>query len=830
MSGATHPNGGPVPPAFGGMVGLTEEHVALHASARRWVENHIDPKETKAGLDAGVESRPSFWDDVRGLGWLGLHLSADHGGEGYGLTELAVVLEELGRAAAPGPFLSTVLTSAVIDRTGTVAQRAAWLPGLADGSRLGAVAIPARGGREDGRGAPAGNDPAPAIGRRGPHGSIVVDGVVRPVLGAGLADLLVLPVAVATHTISASFAAGVAMGARLDTAAATLATGGVAEAAELAAAPHPGPWATCWCVIDPTDPGVEVRPLASADGTRRVAEVRLNGVTVLADEQLGAGAAVGVDGGGTVTAQIAELAAALSAAEAVGGLAWCVETAAAHAAARVQFGRPIGQFQAVKHRVAGMLLGLELTRAATWDAARALDDASDDIADRDTGGDPAAEASLAAAVAGAIAPAAYLDGAKDAVSVLGGICYTWEHDAHLHLKRASAMHHLLGGPHPWRARVAALALAGVRRTLSVALPPSAEPVRDEVRAFIASTKAGPKDTWTRAIADAGYQVPYWPPPWGRGAGPLEQLVIDEELDRARLRRPHLQVGGWVLPTLIAHGTREQQERWIRPTLHGEILWCQLFSEPEAGSDLASLTTRARRDDGRAGWVITGQKVWTTMAHVANWGILLARTDPDAPKHEGITCFILDMSSPGIDIRPLRELTGAELFNEVFLTDAFVPDDCVVGAVNAGWEAARTTLANERVSMGSGSSFGPGLEAVLALVASDAGEVVHDEIGALVATGEAIAVLGLRMTLKALGGARPGAEASVRKLLATEHEQHVQEVGLGLLGSEGATTDGAAAVWVNGFLGNRALSIAGGTSDIQRSVVAERLLGLPKDAD
>jgi len=293
------------------------------------------------------------------------------------------------------------------------------------------------------------------------------------------------------------------------------------------------------------------------------------------------------------------------------------------------------------------------------------------------------------------------------------------------------------------------------------------------------------------------------------------------------------VGAWVLPTLIAHGSIEQQERWIRPTLHGQILWCQLFSEPGAGSDLASLSTRAVRDEGRGGWVITGQKVWTTMAHLANWGILLARTDPAAPKHQGITCFILDMTAPGIEIRPLRELTGAELFNEVFFTDVFVPDDCVVGGVNQGWEAARTTLANERVSMGSGSSFGPGVESVLDLVrrhghGDDA--VVLDEIGAMVATGQAIAMLGLRMTLKALAGAKPGAEASVRKLLSTEHEQHVQEIGLALLGQAAAATDGEAALWVNGFLGNRALSIAGGTSDIQRNVVAERLLGLPKDPE
>ncbi|MEZ5141458.1 MAG: acyl-CoA dehydrogenase family protein [Acidimicrobiales bacterium] len=297
-----------------------------------------------------------------------------------------------------------------------------------------------------------------------------------------------------------------------------------------------------------------------------------------------------------------------------------------------------------------------------------------------------------------------------------------------------------------------------------------------------------------------------------------------------------------------------------------------------------------RDTTEGGWRLTGQKVWTTMAHLAQGGICLARTDPVAPKHEGITCFLVDMTSPGVDVRPLRELTGAELFNEVFLDDVLVPDDCVVGPVNGGWEAARTTLANERVSMGSGSSFGPGLESVVRLAGqrlaagdtgsaaadeeaaaavggvgdvatSDRGDVavegagvaaargepsttevavggadllaaspgaVRDQLGALVAEGQAVAVLGLRATLRALAGAEPGAEASVRKVLGVEHEQHVQEAGLALLGSAAAATDGEAALWVSGFLGNRALSIAGGTSDIQRNVIAERLLDLPKD--
>ena len=429
-------------------------------------------------------------------------------------------------------------------------------------------------------------------------------------------------------------------------------------------------------------------------------------------------------------------------------------------------------------------------------------------------------------VAATIAGKAFFDDAKDCIQVLGGIGYTWEHDAHLYLKRALSLHQLLDTFPAFNQRIVDLALGGTRRTFSVELPAESETYRAEVQGFLEDLRTRDKAEWNARIADSGYQVPYWPAPWGREAGAVEQVVIDQEFTRARVRRPHLQVGAWVLPTLIAHGNAEQQERWIGPTMRGEIMWCQLFSEPGAGSDLASLTTRAEKVDG--GWSITGQKVWTTMAHIADWGICLARTEPDAPKHNGITCFIVDMKSPGIDIRPLKELTGAEMFNEVFFDGAFVPDDCVVGEVNHGWEAGRTTLANERVSMGSGSSFGPGVESILDLANRRRRYELDTDLGPLLAEAHAIAVMALRTTLRALAGAKPGPEASVRKLIGVEHEQRVQEVGLALLGADAAVDDGEAKAWIGGFLGNRALSIAGGTSDVQRNIIAERLLGLPKD--
>ena len=280
--------------------------------------------------------------------------------------------------------------------------------------------------------------------------------------------------------------------------------------------------------------------------------------------------------------------------------------------------------------------------------------------------------------------------------------------------------------------------------------------------------------------------PQWPAPWGRDADALQQVVIDDEFKKAGMTRPNIAVGGWALPPLMVYGTEEQQQRWIPPTLRGEIHWCQLFSEPGAGSDLAALTTKAERIEG--GWLVSGQKVWTSMAKEADWGILLARTDPEAPKHEGISFFMLDMKSDGVDIRPLRELTGQAMFNEVFLDEVFVPDDCLVGREHDGWRATRTSLANERVSMGSGATIGFGIRGILDIVRAKGAEEDTEtltEVGDLVATGYALAVLGFRLTMSALTGADPsGSEASVKKLLGVEHDQHVQEVGLEPAGGGG----------------------------------------------
>jgi alkylation response protein AidB-like acyl-CoA dehydrogenase len=257
----------------------------------------------------------------------------------------------------------------------------------------------------------------------------------------------------------------------------------------------------------------------------------------------------------------------------------------------------------------------------------------------------------------------------------------------------------------------------------------------------------------------------------------------------------------------------------------------MFSEPGAGSDLASLQTRAEKVDG--GWRINGQKVWTSMADVADWAILLARTSgtgkgPDRSK--GITYFLVDMKTPGIDVRPLRELTGRANFNEVFLDDVFIPDDGVVGEVDRGWALARTTLANERVAMSSGSPFGRGVEDVLADVAQlpSVDGVLRDRVGHLVCEAQAQALLAFRTTLRQLSGAEPGPASSVRKLVGMRHQQDTAELRFELLGERGLVAEGDSAVLAHVMLNTRCLTIAGGTTEVLKNVVGERILGLPRD--
>lgn len=559
---------------------------------------------------------------------------------------------------------------------------------------------------------------------------------------------------------------------------------------------------------------LEIEAVKSLDPLRPIAHVRANAVDVSDDALLS---------NLTMTTAHALMSTLLSA-EAVGVARWATDTASAYAKIREQFGRPIGQFQAIKHKCAEMIADTERATAAVWDAARALDDA----------GESSSDVEFAAAVAATLAPATAQRCTQDCIQVHGGIGFTWEHDTNVYYRRALMLAACFGRGSEYPQRVVDTATTAGMRPVDIDLDPSTEKLRAQIRAEVAALKAMPREPRTVAIAEGGWVLPYLPKPWGRAASPVEQIIIAQEFTAGRVKRPQIAIATWIVPSIVAFGTDNQKQRLLPPTFRGDIFWCQLFSEPGAGSDLASLATTATRVDG--GWRITGQKIWTTGAQYSQWGALLARTDPSAPKHNGITYFLLDMKSEGVQVKPLRELTGKEFFNTVYLDDVFVPDELVLGEVNRGWEVSRNTLTAERVSIGgSDSTFLPTLGEFVDFVRDYRFEGQFDQVarhraGQLIAEGHATKLLNLRSTLLTLAGGDPMAPAAISKLLSMRTGQGYAEFAVSSFGTDAVIgdTERLPGKWGEYLLASRATTIYGGTSEVQLNIIAERLLGLPRD--
>ena len=414
------------------------------------------------------------------------------------------------------------------------------------------------------------------------------------------------------------------------------------------------------------------------------------------------------------------------------------------------------------------------------------------------------------------------------------------------------------------------------------LPGDDDPRRLAIRAWIADHPS-PSG---RELAESGYVVPHWPRPWGLDADPIHQLIVDDELHRANIARPVNPIGiGWAGPTLLYAGTPEQQARYLSPIVSGEEFWCQLFSEPGSGSDLANLGTRAVLDGDE--FVVNGQKIWTSGAQYAKFGILIARTDPTVAKHRGISYFICPMDVPGIEIRPITKMTGGHTFNEVFFTDVRIPAANLVGQLNDGWRLAKVTLGNERVSLSTGGVLWGNGPTALEMIESlrEMGPVtdpfLRQRVAEVYTEHMILDLIRMRTLTAALKGEAPGPEASIRKILADEHGQHVMTLardavgaaamltgdtgadGAGHAGDAGAVDeagDASAASaagafgafvpgtntkalgpakpdggldhpgWYDGFMFSQALTIGGGTGEVQRNIVAERVLGLPHDVN
>lgn len=730
---------------------LTEEHTDLAAAVSEFSERFADILDTRAQLESHrAGGRPAHWRELVDNGLHSLHIGEERGGQGGGVADTAIVVEEFGRRLVPGPYVSTVLASAAVAGAAECKASNHGLDLFAKGA-MGALVPPTK-----------------AVTAVGSGEGWVLDGTA-PVMSLLSAEYLVVGF----------------------------------RCAEV----------TRFALVDVQSPGVKRTEAQCADLTRDAGTLDLDGLFIGPDsilEGLGQG-------------YVEALQAGLLAAEAAGIMRWAVEASTDYAKLREQFGTPIGSFQAIKHKCANLLIAAELATAASWSALVSL-------------GQDEAQQKLAAgsAIEAAILPS--VEAITEAVTIFGGIGFTWEHDAHLYWRRAMTLAAQVAPVGEHLRSLGKTALETERR-IDIDLPDEDPNFRARIRGMLDHAATLPNEhdggrwysrgTQRSFLAENGLAAPHWPMPYGLGATPAEQVVISQEYARGNLSQPSSVIGEWALPTILAYGSEAIQEQFALPTLRGELIWCQLFSEPGAGSDLAGLATRAVKVEG--GWELRGQKVWTSGAHEADWGICLARTDASVPKHKGLSYFLIDMRSTGVDVRPLKQPTGDAEFNEVFLDSVFVPDDYLLGEPGQGWRITATTLQNERTQISSGVSVGTE-EALRRMINQNEYSGSENDaisaLGRIVAISEAIGALNLRETLRQVNGMQPGFGSSLSKVAHARLAREAASRVLALAGPGALFADGPGDA-VTGQLAVPQALIGGGTVEIQLNVIAERILGLPR---
>lgn len=732
-------------------IALTQDHDAFAEAVWAFVRRYAPAEDTRRDMDAlAAGARPRWWKELQRQGLHAVHLPESVGGDAAGLVELAIVVEQLARGLAPGPYVPTALAGAALTAMSETGLSGELLARLAGGETGAVVHNP------EGLTTTRDGDGWRVSGRSG--------------LALGLPGADVILVAA-------------------------------------------GP---LWFRLDVSRCPEAVVVDEGTDLTRAVGHLELEGLAVAPGDLLPA----------LEHERYELIVAALFAAEASGVIRWCLDTAVSHVAVREQFGRPVGSFQAVQHKAAHLLIRAEQASASAWDAARAETQVP-------------AQQRLAAAQAIVTTLPAAVDSALECVTLLGAVGYTWEHEVHLYWRRAISIRALAGTDAEWQRRLGAAALSETREfTLPAA--DADEGFRARVAADLDSVAGLPADTSVtpgsqqrigpqRArLAELGYAAPHLPRPYGLAASPGQQLVV-AEASRAREIPPvDLIIGEYALAAILGHGTHEQIERFTGPTLRGEAVWCQLFSEPGAGSDLAGLSTRARRVTG--GWSISGQKVWSTMAHEADWAICLVRTDPEEPKHRGISYFLVDMRAPGITVRPLRQSTGEAKFNEVFLDDVFVPDEQMLAEPGDGWTIAMTTLATERLNMAT-ARLGRGTAAHLRTALAEGTCAASEEdtlrvLGQLTAAESAVGAMNLRGMFLQLAGRDADSINSVSKVCGALAQRSGSQAILGVLGPAGALANQPGDIVID-HLGLPSILFGGGTIEIQLNILAQRVLGLPR---
>ncbi len=752
---------------------LTDEQVALQAIAREVAEREIPSSLVRSVVEDGADT-DALWKTLVALEWPGLTVPLDRGGSGASVVELAVLLEELGWAADPSPLLATTSQFLPLVRALPAPVCDAQLARIAEG-HAGAAIFDGITARADGE-------------------SWLLDGVAQHVLDADRVDML----AVAT-----------------------------ADAVFLVA----------------TDT-VSVTRERSTDDSLHLCTVRFQGVRVAAEHAS------------------ADVAPAIERArnESLIGIASMIIGASQHAfdlvldhiKQRHQFGVPIGSFQAVKHMAVDLYTALQRARAAVHFAALAITAHS-------------SESSQAAAMAKAAASDAQRLATQHGIQLFGGLGFTWENDLQLYLRRAKTADVLFGNGHHHRVALSRMVL----ERIASGEAPAQNRFDDETEAFRAEFDAWldahvPSDeealrersessahipdwarSFQRAMFDDGWFMPGNPPEFGgRNATLLQQFVHQEELGRRRIYQSFNPQGvSIIVPSILAFGTDDQKQKWAVPLLRAEITAALGMSEPDAGSDLAGLRTRAVLDGDE--FVVNGQKVWTSGAHDADVILAFVRTDPDVPKHKGISCLLIPTDTPGVTRRPFGSIQGKDEldFNEVFFDDARVPVENLIGELNQGWRVATGSLGHERAMLWLGYS-----ERLDDLVERGGRELLDhrladdsyalDWFGHLVIDGHALRVLGHRTLAKAAKGVEP-AEQSILKLLGSEAVQRATLHVLEAIGPDALDPDVRSApieplnldVWTNPwfdmYLRTFSMTIVGGTSQIQRNIVAEHVLGLPR---
>jgi alkylation response protein AidB-like acyl-CoA dehydrogenase len=794
----------------------TEAQREITAAAAAFLERRLTREVVRAVVDAGSGHDRALWREIAALGWCGLCVPEDQGGLGLGLQELAGLAELLGGRLAPVPFLETAgLAASLLSMSGI--SGGPWLQRLAEDAPVIALSFQVGTARREAE-------------------AWVLDGQWQAVVAAAQASMLLLP---------ARTAEGLALFA-VETGFDEHGSNDVAVSAPL-----------------------KVTPRRSIDLTQSLGDVQATALRLPAAACLAVGPAVD-----TALARARQVGAVVLAAEQVGLAEAALAASVAYTGQRVQFGRPVAAFQAVKHRCAQMMVAVESARSAVQAAAQQLDAFKSGAA----GSDPFAggDAARVAAQARVLATEAALFCTREALQLHGGAGYTWEVDIHLMLRRAQAAAQRFGAVGPWLDEVACRLLEGDRPpgpsdAGTAEASAGAAQIRRDIRSWLTETlqgsfaglkglrgpgepgfNAAQARAWEQALAAGGWTALGWPcEHGGRGWSLAEQVAFHEEYASVGGPGRLGHIGEQLLaPTLLMHGTPEQQARFLPPIREGREFWAQGYSEPGAGSDLAAVRTRARLEDSQ--WIIDGQKVWTSWAHLSDWIFVLARTEPGSHRHQGLTLLLVPLRQPGIEVRPIRQITGHAEFNEVFFDGVRTEAWLHLGPVGQGWRVAMDLLQVERgvSTLGQQAHFRQELDALLAVAQRNGAaqdpvlrrRLARAALGLDTLRCNALRVLAQDAEAQASGKTEatssmpagggqtaPQRVAFIAKYVWSNWRRDLGELAMDVLGVQGLVDRGDEDVarLQRLWLESRADTIYAGTNEIQLNLIAERALGLPR---